>query len=201
MRDSRKAAEDRFNWRLPVLVAAAIGILQLFLMVYSPYGEMLYILIIAPILALFFVILPLVAAIHKRPRECSSLLLATVAFLGVSGALHINKDSLRASLRWKLWSHDFKTEVLTQPSPSAGELRHVEWEATGFAGVANQNVYLVFDPADSLSAAARGHRPGKFKGIPCEVPRVRRLEKQWYSVWFYTDEEWGQSNKLDCAMP
>jgi hypothetical protein len=186
---------------LPVLVAAGIGILQLFLMVYSPYGEVLYILLIAPILILFFVILPLVAAIRKRPRECLSLLLATVAFLGVSGALHINKDSLRASLRWLLWSHRFKAEVLAQPNPNDGGLRHVEWEATGFAGVANQTVYLVFDPADSLSEAARGHLPGKFKGIPCEVPTVRRLEKQWYSVWFYTDEEWGQINRLNCTMP
>jgi hypothetical protein len=50
--------------------------------------------------------------------------------------------------------------------------------------------YLVFDPGDSLSAAAASHQPGKFNGIPCEVYRVRRLESHWYTVLFYTDEDW-----------
>ncbi len=65
----------------------------------------------------------------------------------------------------------------------------MEWEATGFAGVANENVYLVFDPSDSLSTA---HSPGKSGGIPCPFRLVRRLERQWYSVWFYTDEDWSE---------
>jgi len=75
----------------------------------------------------------------------------------------------------------------------------MEWEATGFAGVANNTVYLVFDPTDVLSQAARSHSPGKYRGIPCEVLLVRRLESHWYSVWFYTDEEWGQRNQLNCT--
>src|SRR5206468_9766209 len=129
---------------------------------------------------------------------CLSLLLTMVAFLAVSGALHVNKDGIRGSLRWLLWSHRFKAEVLAQPAPIHGELRHVEWEATGFAGVANNTVYLVFDPTDSLAVAAKNHSPGKFSGMPCEVTRVLRLESHWYSVAFYTDEEWGQRNALNC---
>jgi hypothetical protein len=74
----------------------------------------------------------------------------------------------------------------------------MEWEATGFAGVANNTDYLVFDPTDSLAMPAKSHSPGKFSGIPCEVPRVLRLESRWYSVEFYTDEEWGQRAHLDC---
>jgi hypothetical protein len=97
-----------------------------------------------------------------------------------------------------LWSRQFKAEVLALPAPVNGELRHVEWEATGFAGVANVTVYLVFDPTDSLAAAAKRHSPGKFAGIPCEVFRVLRLESHWYSVLFYTDEAWGQRNRLNC---
>lgn len=32
--------------------------------------------------------------------------------------------------------------------------------------------------------------PGKYPGIPCEVVRVRRLEKNWYTVLFYTEQDW-----------
>ena len=74
----------------------------------------------------------------------------------------------------------------------------MEWEATGFAGVANITVYLVFDPTDSLAVAAKSHSPGKFTGLPCEVLSVLRLESHWYSVLFYTDEAWGQRNALNC---
>jgi hypothetical protein len=75
-------------------------------------------------------------------------------------------------------------------------LRHIEWESTGFAGVANSTLYLVFDPTDSLGAA---RSPGKFEGIPCEVLRVHRLERHWYAVLFYTDESWGERNQLNCV--
>jgi hypothetical protein len=55
-------------------------------------------------------------------------------------------------------------------------LKHVEWESSGWGPIGPTIVYLVFDPADSLSAAAKSHQAGKFSGIPCEVPRVQRLE-------------------------
>jgi hypothetical protein len=54
----------------------------------------------------------------------------------------------------------------------------------------NTEVYLVFDPTDSLSRSASSRQPGKFDGIPCEVNLVRRLESHWYSVQFYTSEDW-----------
>jgi hypothetical protein len=31
--------------------------------------------------------------------------------------------------------------------------------------------------------------------LPCEILRVTRLERGWYTVSFYTDEEWGS-----CAL-
>jgi hypothetical protein len=48
----------------------------------------------------------------------------------------------------------------------------------------------VFDPTDSLTEAARSGQPGKYSGIPCEFFRVRRLESHWYTVQFYTDDDW-----------
>jgi len=193
------AQERRFYWTLSSAVAAGAGIVAVCLMIYSPYGDFVYIFFIAPIICLILLVLLVIAAIRKRRRQCLSLLLALAALLAISGVLHKNRETLRTSVRWPLWSHSFKAERLAQPPPANGELRHMEWEATGFAGVANNTVYLVFDPTDMLSAAARSHSPGKFGGIPCEVLLVRRLERQWYSVWFYTDEVWGQHNRLNCT--
>jgi hypothetical protein len=81
---------------------------------------------------------------------------------------------------------------------SPGELKHVEWDGWGFPGAGNTDVYLVFDPSDSLAAAAKKHQPGKFDGIPGRVPRVSCLESRWYAVLFYTDERWGKPNH-DCS--
>ncbi len=90
--------------------------------------------------------------------------------------------------RWLIWSRYYKAEVLAQPMPANGELKHIDWDAWGWGGM-DTSVYLVFDPTDSLSRA-NGDRPGKYAGIPCNVPLVRRLEDQWYTVQFYTDQVW-----------
>jgi len=65
----------------------------------------------------------------------------------------------------------------------------MEWDGWGFAG-SDTVVYLVYDPNDSLVPAVRSHSSGNFKGIPCEVWHVRRLESNWYSVVFYTETAW-----------
>ena len=159
------------------------------MMVYSPYGDLLYILVIGPLICLGLL---LAAIIRKKPRQRLSILLALVAFLASSAALLKNEGTLRPSIRWQLWSHQYKAELLAQPTPAKSELKHVEWDGWGFVPSGNNVVYLVFDPTDSLAYAAKTHAPGRFNGLPCEVPLVRRLERQWYSVRFYTDEEWGQ---------
>jgi hypothetical protein len=114
-------------------------------------------------------------------------------------AIAWNFYAIRSEARWLVWAHRYKAEVLAQPSVT-GELKHVEWDGWGWAAQ-DTTVYLVFDPTDSLSTAAREHRPGKFNGIPCEVPVVDRLEKNWYAVRFYTDEWWGRRNALNCNGP
>jgi hypothetical protein len=105
--------------------------------------------------------------------------------------------TIRSAVRWFAWSHNYKAEVLSQPSLNT-ELKHIEWDGWGWTGQ-DTTVYLVFDPAESLSTAAREHRPGKLNGIPCEVPVVDRLEKNWYTVQFYTNEWWGRRNALNCT--
>jgi len=164
---------------------------------YSAYAEFLYFFFFAPIFLTCLVLL-VSAALRKRPRQCLSMLLTLAAFIGASWALLKNEGTIRPSIRWLLWSSRFKAEVLAQPAPITGELKHCEWEATGFAGVANVNIYLVFDPTDSLAVAAKRHLPGKFNGINSEVLRVLRLESHWYAVTFYTDEWWGQREGPSC---
>jgi len=104
-----------------------------------------------------------------------------------------NSHELHTTTRWLLWSKDYKADVLTQVSAN-GALRHIEWDGWGGFGAGDTYVYLVFDPYDSLSTAARSHSSGKFSGIPCEVYRVRRLESQYYTVVFYTNTEWDNCN-------
>ena len=104
-----------------------------------------------------------------------------------------NYSAAKTTARWLLWSRDYKSRVLSQPSSSSGELKHIEWDAWGWATI-DTTVYLVFDPTNSLSLAASTHISGKFAGIPCEVPNVSRLESQWYIVTFYTNQEWRNCN-------
>lgn len=152
-------------------------------MVWSPDGTLLYILLIAVVALLAY-------AIRKRPRRSLTMLLTLVAFVAISGILLKNAATLRPSLRWMLWSQRFKTEVLAQPTPVKGELRHIEWDGWGGAPVGDWTAYIVFDPTDSLSAAAKNRSYGKFSRVPCDVGRVRRLESHWYSVELEVNELW-----------
>lgn len=196
-RDRDLASQGRVDWVQALRAVVGASILLVSLMIYSAYAIFLYLLLFAPI-CLCCVVILVDDAIRKRTRQSLSMLLTLVALLGVSWILLRNEGTLRPSFRWVLSSHRFKAEVLAQPAPTNGELRHMKWEATGFAGVANNTIYLVFDPQDSLAVAAKSHSPGRFIGIPCEVLRVFRLESRWYSVAFYTDEEWSQRNALNC---
>jgi hypothetical protein len=91
--------------------------------------------------------------------------------------------------KWVFHSNEYKARVLSEPPEPKGLLRHVEWDGWGFAGN-DTTVYLVFDPADALSAAAHSATPGKYPGLPCGVARVKRLDQHWYTVLFYTETDW-----------
>ena len=106
----------------------------------------------------------------------------------MSWALLRNELGIRSEVRWLWRSKAYKAQVLAQPVPANGDLRHIEWDGWGFAG-ADTTVYLVFDPNDSFTAGSR--TSGKFNGIPCEVPEIHRLERDWYTVLFFTNAGWG----------
>ena len=194
----RTKGTGRIFWALPMGVATGLLILSLALIVYTPYAEFPLTLAVLPLFCITLFVLLIVATVRKRKRLQASAALALVAVFATSFAVLKLQEPIRESLRWFFWSNQFKAELQQAPSPRPGELRHMVWEATGFGGVANNTIYLVFDPSDALTSAARSGSAGKYVGVPCEVLKVRRLEKQWYSVRFYTDEVWGERNGLDC---
>jgi hypothetical protein len=128
-----------------------------------------------------------------RMAHRSKRLLALSAFVVVAFVLVWNFSEAKTNARWLLLSRRYKSVVYTQPTPTGGEFKHIEWDGWGWGGQ-DTTVYLVFDPDNSLSLAASTHLSGKFVGIPCEVPKVSRLESQWYAVTFYTNQDWGRCN-------
>jgi hypothetical protein len=81
--------------------------------------------------------------------------------------------------RWFVRASEYKTKVMSEPLGQNGSLRHLEWDGWGFPGAGDTVLYLVFDPNDQLLDASITGRPGKYAGVPCEVVRVRRMEKNW----------------------
>ncbi len=153
---------ERFNWRLPLYVVVGASMLLLLLFMHSADAGLLYILVVAPIVCLFCLVLLLMAAISKRPLQCLSMLVTLIAFLAVSAALFKAQGTLRPALRWLVWSRRYKAEVMRMPDSSKGELKHLEWDVSGWGTVGRTIVYLVFDPTDSLSTAAQSHKAGHF---------------------------------------
>jgi hypothetical protein len=128
-----------------------------------------------------------------RMAHRSKRLLALSVFVVIASFLVWNFSEAKTEARWLLSSRRYKSEVYAQPTPTGGEFKHIELDGWGWAGQ-DTTVYLVFDPADSLSLAASTHLFGKFAGIPCEVLKVSRLESQWYVVTLYTNQDWGHCN-------
>jgi hypothetical protein len=129
----------------------------------------------------------------SRSKRWLALTVSLGGLIVVAAALVWNYSAVRTTVKWLVWSRGYKSQVLSQPVSATGELKHIEWDGWGMAGQ-DTTVFLVFDPTDSLSAAAKSHRSGKFSGIPCEVFRVHRLESQWYTAQFYTNDYWDYCN-------
>ncbi len=84
-------------------------------------------------------------------------------------------------------STHYKKQVLALAAPAQGDYRHIVWDGWGFAG-SDTVQYLVYDPQDCIRV------PGKsaivVNGKSCSVWHVRRFEKAWYLVTFFTDTAW-----------
>jgi hypothetical protein len=180
-------ALGRREWSLLLYGAIGALVVVLPLMILGADVDGLLLAIIAA--AIVFLVL-LVIAIRNIHRQELPVLVMLALFFVASWLLFRVSEDVRTTGRWLFHSKEYKSTVLTQPASEKGDLKHVEFETWGFAGVGNTVVYVVFDPDDSLASAARNHSPGTYSGLPCEVVRVRRLENRWYSVLFYTDTDW-----------
>ena len=184
---------DRFSWQMSLYAAAVAILTMLLLFVYAADPLVSYLFLIVPIICLVIFVLLFVIAFSSKRRRRSSMLLGTVTFLLVTGAMLMTQEEIRPSLRWLLWSRTLKAQVLSQSTTSNDELKHIEWDGWGGAPVGDWTAYVVYDPGDSLSAAAKKGQRGIYKrlrGIPCEVDSVRRLEPHWYSVVLGMNEWW-----------
>jgi hypothetical protein len=187
----------RFNW--PAQLYTVLTGLVLFLVIETCQADialLIYIFVVA-ILLLSCIVLLISAAISKNRRRYLQQLLTLTIILAIliAGFFFDNTNpiAIRSTARWLIWSRDYKAQVLKQMPPANGELKHIEWDGWGMFAQ-NTSVFLVFDPTDSLSGAVKSHQPGKFNGIPCKVPLVRRLESHWYTVVFYTSQVWDGCN-------
>jgi hypothetical protein len=127
--------------------------------------------------------------IAEKVRRRLQALLMLAAFLIVPTLLLSNYSLIRDHARWFFLSAGYKAKVLAQPAP--GKLKYADWDSWGFAGVGDTVAYLVFDATDSLLAASESRPPVTAAGLPCEVFRVRRLDRQWYVVLLYSETFWG----------
>jgi hypothetical protein len=177
-------------WRIPLLVTLSVSAILVALFLYSPNGSLFYFFILAPILCATLLSLLLAAAVSREVHRAFTVLLTLAGFLAASWLLLKNERVLRPELRWLFRSQHYKAELLAQPNMATG-LKHLEWDSWGFVPSGNNTVYLVYDPSDSLRSPHPGTSGPTVSGIPCEMAAIHRLERQWYWVLFYTDEDWG----------
>jgi hypothetical protein len=175
-----------FLRRIAICVVASLSLFVLSLVFAgSDLGAVLCLgVALASALSLF------VFGVTKKGRQRVIAFLGLMVYLWVPVLLLSNYSLVRDHVRWFFLSGAYKARVLAQ-APNE-QLKHVEWDGWGFAGVGDTMEFLVFDPADSLAGASEALPPVKAHGLPCEVVRVRRLDRQWYAVLFYTDTYWGQ---------
>jgi hypothetical protein len=177
---------NRFNCWLPFYGLMGAVVVGLPMMI---FGNGVLAFLATALLGTIIALVVVVIFFRTIRRQGMAGLSMVAIFIAASYVLLRVSDDVHTAGRWLLESGKYKAEILAQPDSTAGELKHADWDIWGFAG-AETIVYLVFDPNDSLRAAAGSHSPGKYSGVPCEVPSVRRLEAHWYAVRFYTNTDW-----------
>lgn len=192
---AKRAEAYHLSWRVP-LYFIIVGSIILFAVAgcQADISLLVNVFVIAPILIVLSIALLIYLVARHRPDVLPFMAAVAVLWALAVSLFHYNREhpfALHKTLKWHAWSQEYKQEVLKQPS-SNGDLKHIEWDGSGFAGAEN-NVYLVFDPSDSLLKAKK-NKSLKFSGKSCDVREVNRLERDWYAVLFYTDQTWDECN-------
>jgi hypothetical protein len=183
--------QERNNWWL--LLYAAIAALGPFLAVIVretfDIEVILYAFVGVPLISLIFALVLLARWFARKRKPGRVYLLIFPVYWAISAILFLNQNDIRLQTRWLLHSSKLKASVQSEPAPPTGELRHAEFDSWGLAGMGTIE-YLIFDPTDSLEAAVATRSDGKFPGIPCKVPMIRRMESHWYVAMYYTNAGW-----------
>jgi hypothetical protein len=195
-RETTMFESHQSGWRSFLFVTLLIFAASLLMAVCQPDTSLFLNLFVGGPLLLALSAVLIVYAVKGKRRRLSMLTLATVWVVFLS--FFVFQLQIRTQVRWSLWSRRYKNTLLAQRNSAEAELKHMEWDGWGFVGM-DTTVYLVFDPTDSLSSAASTHQSGRFGGIPCKVPKVSRLENQWYAVTFYTNQYWDGCNDTNTA--
>jgi hypothetical protein len=181
---------------IPAVFSAGVALITSLVAILftSDIGTLLYLVGVAILGALLLGI----AFRRGRQRRIRSVA-AIVAFLIVTAGVVFTQWRIRPHLLWLVWSNRYKSEVLANPAAGNGEFRHAEWDGDGWGSgpTGDWMGYVVYDPLDSLPAATKETVPAVYKGIPCKVILVRRLEKQWYSVVLDMNQSWDKMHP-DC---
>ncbi len=178
------------RWRFSIVGTAAATLLLFLLYLFAGDPALWVLFLVIPSVAVL-VLVVLVLFVFRRTRRLSfELLVGTVFFATAMTAGWHFEATLRPTLRWAFFSHRFKAEVLAQPSDPSGKFKHVEWDGWGGAPVGDWSAYVVFDPRDSLDADLGLHPPRMIRGIPCDVLRVQRLQRYWYSITLQMNQWW-----------
>ena len=138
-------------------------------------------------------LLLIVRAVARRGSQRIVIVFTLAAWLLATTLLMTHYTLVRDHVRWFFLSKVYKARVLAQSVSAKQDLQHTQCDLWGFAGM-DTTVFLVFDPTDSLAELSDAQPPIKAHGLPCDVACVRRLDRQWYAVLFYTDTYWGQGN-------
>ena len=184
----------------PRLIAVVFGaavalIVSLVAIVFtSEIGTLVYLIGIAILSTL---LLGIAFALRRGRRQRLTSVAAFGAFLIVAVGVLISQRQIRPHLLWLVWSNRYKSEVLANSAAANGEFKHVEGDGDGWgSGVTGDWMgYVVFDPSDSLLAATKKNVPTEYRGIPCKVILMRRLEKQWYSVVLDMNQFWDKMHR------
>jgi hypothetical protein len=179
--------ETEVRWRLTVFVGAGALLACFFLILYSAdLGKMASALVVAPLAGLILVVALIRAALRKHWPQARFVAVVLIAFALISGSLLHFSDETRDEVRWAFHSSKFKAEVMAETPVADDGMRHVIWDGWGMFAQ-DTDVYLVYDPTDGL----KNYRADRLMGLPCPVWKVHRLEKEWYSVTFFTNTGWG----------
>src|ERR1700722_18342308 len=112
-----------FDWRLPICAALGAVILLLPTLIWGNDAGAFFASI--P-LAVFIAVILLAVALTKLRRQSFAVPAMICIFLVLVLSLFRSSDYLRTTTRWLIHSQSYKIQLLNQPTPPDGSLKHIE---------------------------------------------------------------------------